>query len=114
MPSRGSPNGPVTSVHSPIALVAIARNRWSSSIGTASRHQSEQVAAITRCAQFVRLLPIRSLQELSELCDTHDVHTKCHIPGMLTGFDVASERRAPRASGGHFHSPSNRRPATRV
>jgi hypothetical protein len=47
------PTEPVTPVHNPIALVAIARNRWSSSIGTTGRHQSEQVVAITRCAQTV-------------------------------------------------------------
>ena len=38
MPIRGSPNGAVTPVH---RLVAIARNGWSRSIGTAGRNQSE-------------------------------------------------------------------------
>ena len=32
-------------------LVAIARNRWSRSIGTPGRNQSEQLVAISRCAQ---------------------------------------------------------------
>jgi integrase len=32
-------------------LVAIPRNRWSRSIGTAGRNQSERLVAITRCAQ---------------------------------------------------------------
>jgi hypothetical protein len=39
----------VTPVHS---LVAINRNRWSRSIGTPGRNQSEPVVAITRYAQF--------------------------------------------------------------
>src|ERR1019366_1652814 len=38
----------ITPVHS---LVAIARNGWSRSIGTTGHNQSEQVVAITRCAQ---------------------------------------------------------------
>jgi len=48
MPIRRSPNGANHPVHS---LVAIARNGWSQSIGTTGRDQSEQVVAITRCAQ---------------------------------------------------------------
>ena len=53
MPCRfeDHPTVPVTSVHS---LVAIARNRWSRSIGTPGRNQLEQVVAITRCAQAAR------------------------------------------------------------
>ena len=39
----------ITPVHS---LVAIARNRWSQSIGTTGRNQSEHVVAITRCAHL--------------------------------------------------------------
>jgi hypothetical protein len=50
------PTEPVTPVHNPIAVVAIARNRWSSSIGTTGRHQSEQVVAITRCAHLVEAI----------------------------------------------------------
>jgi hypothetical protein len=42
------PTAPVTPVHS---LVAIARNRWSRSIGTPGRNQSEQLVAITQCPQ---------------------------------------------------------------
>ena len=49
MPIRGSPNGPRHPVH---RLVAIARNGWSRSIGTPGRNQSEQLVAITRCAQL--------------------------------------------------------------
>ena len=49
MPIRRSPNGPHHPVHS---LVAIARNRWSQSIGTTGRNQSEQVVAINRCAHL--------------------------------------------------------------
>src|SRR3954454_7815112 len=41
------PTAPVTPVH---RLVAIARNRWSRSIGTPGRDQSDSVVAITRCA----------------------------------------------------------------
>ena len=52
MPIRRSPNGAHHPVHS---LVAIARNGWSRSIGTTGRNQSEQVVAITRCAQIGQL-----------------------------------------------------------
>jgi hypothetical protein len=48
MPIRRSPNAAHHPVHS---LIAIARNGWSRSIGTTGRNQSEQVVAITRCAQ---------------------------------------------------------------
>jgi hypothetical protein len=63
MPIRGSPNGaPLTLIHRPPAVDAIARNtwtpsigmRWTPSIGTAGRHQSESVVAITRCAQYAQ------------------------------------------------------------
>ena len=47
------PTAPVTPVHS---LVAIARNGWSRSIGMPGRNQSEQLVAITRCAQTAALL----------------------------------------------------------
>ena len=47
---RGSPNGARHTIHT---LVAIGRNRWSSSIGTSGRHQSESVVAMARCAQLV-------------------------------------------------------------
>src|ERR1700686_1943880 len=47
MPIRRSPNGPH---HPRPQLVAIDRNRWSRSIGTNGRNQSEQMVAITRCA----------------------------------------------------------------
>ena len=43
--SRITQRAPVTSVH---RLVAIARNGWSRSIGTAGRDQSEQVVSINR------------------------------------------------------------------
>ena len=55
MPIRGSPNGAAHSCprfSTASGLVdAIARNRWTPSIGTGGRHQSESVVAITRCAQ---------------------------------------------------------------
>jgi hypothetical protein len=38
MPIRGSPNG---ARHPRPQVVAIARNRWSRSVGTPGRHQSE-------------------------------------------------------------------------
>jgi len=48
MPIRRSPNDARHPVH---RLVAIPRNRWSRSIGTPGRDQSEWLVAITRCAQ---------------------------------------------------------------
>ena len=48
MPIRSHPTTPVTPVH---RLVAIPRNRWSRSIGTHGRNQSERLVAIIRCAQ---------------------------------------------------------------
>ena len=63
MPSRGSPNGALHTPPQPDRLVAIARNGWSSSIGTAGRHQSEQVVAITRCAQTAWELASRVFTE---------------------------------------------------
>ena len=50
MPIRGSPNGARHTRPQPCALVAIARNRWSPSIGTVVSSIGTQVA-ITRCAQ---------------------------------------------------------------
>ncbi len=47
MPIRRSPNDARHPVH---RLVAIPRNRWSRSIGTPGRDQSEWLVAITRCA----------------------------------------------------------------
>jgi hypothetical protein len=47
MPIRRSPNDARYPVHS---LVAINRNGWSQSIGTAGRNQSERLVAIIRCA----------------------------------------------------------------
>jgi hypothetical protein len=46
------PTGLIALVHKPLALVAIAWNRWSSSIGMAGRHQSEQVVVFSRCAHW--------------------------------------------------------------
>jgi hypothetical protein len=43
------PTAPVTPT---LSLVAIDRNRWSRSIGTGGRDQSEQVVAISRNAQL--------------------------------------------------------------
>jgi len=52
MPIRRSPNDARHPVH---RLVAIPRNRWSRSIGTPGRDQSEWLVAITRCAQSEKM-----------------------------------------------------------
>ena len=44
-------------------LVAIAWNGWSRSIGTGGRNQSEQLVAITRCAQPDLMRSIRLFGE---------------------------------------------------
>src|SRR6185437_896970 len=46
----GSPNGVHHALHSPVALVAIDRNRWSSSTGNGGRLQPEIPVAIARSA----------------------------------------------------------------
>jgi hypothetical protein len=56
MPIRALPNGrPIPprgrGRHRPKSVVAIDRNRWSSSIETTGRLQPKQLVAITRCAQ---------------------------------------------------------------
>jgi hypothetical protein len=56
MPIRRSPNGPH---HPRPQLVAIDRNSWSRSIGTTGRNQSEQLVAITRCAQLLLIDVVR-------------------------------------------------------
>ena len=49
---RGSPNGVITPVHSPVDLVAIDRNRWSSSTGNGGRLQPETLVAMARSAHL--------------------------------------------------------------
>src|SRR5215475_3140668 len=48
MPIRRSPNG---ARHPRPQAIATARNRWSRSVGTGGRDQSESLVAISRCAQ---------------------------------------------------------------
>ena len=75
----------ITPVHS---LVAIARNRWSQSIGTTGRNQSEQVVAITRWAHARQWLAERQ----ADLLPVGYFHIVFTLPAAIA--DIAYQNKA--------------------
>ena len=72
MPIRASPNGASARLHAIHTPDAIARNRWTPSIGT-GRHQSESPVAIIRRAHGPAPLDISALDHL---CGRPPLHGK--------------------------------------
>jgi len=58
---RDHPTAFITPVHSPVALVAIDRNRWSSSTGNGGRLQPETPVAMARSAHYIDPSRYRSI-----------------------------------------------------
>jgi hypothetical protein len=131
MPIRGLPNGarnthPQAGRDRPEWVVAISRKRWSRSIVTGGRNQSERVVAIVRCAHLSdhalyfgepreAIFLIQNVEEcphdrMSYPRNTYDF-TPVPVSGGLHGHrkNVSSDRDLLRPRGAFQLGPSNDR-----